>query len=171
MTISRVHLFNVERDEPEEAELWDAITEQQLTDWEGEWMPELFKAVQRLQRAGVERRHWPQSRHWDWRKKTEKLQRMLAWPGFSIVSDGMTQGMMLADTTTKRCRINNQKGRHLVYVEYNAPWNRKELSPAVSRRRQPPDQSRGRDGRGLGVSWAACIRCRRRTVSTPTPAA
>ena len=129
MTISRVHLFNVERGEPKEAELWDAITEQQLTDWEGEWMPELFKAVQRLQRAGVGRRHWPQSRHWDWRKKTEKLQRMLAWPGFSIVSDGMTQGMMLADTTTKRCRINNQKGRHLVYVEYieNAPWNRKEL--------------------------------------------
>lgn len=56
-TIIRVHLFNVERGEPEEAELRDAITERQLADWEGEWLPELFKAVQRLHRAGVERRH------------------------------------------------------------------------------------------------------------------
>ena len=51
-TISRVHLFNVERGEPEEAELWDAITERQLADWEGEWVPELLKALQRLNRPG-----------------------------------------------------------------------------------------------------------------------
>ena len=129
MTISRDYLLNVERGEPEEAELWAEITEQQLADWEGEWVPELFKAVQRLRRAGVERRHWPQSRHWNWRKKTETLQGMLAHPGFSIVCDGVTQGMMLVDTTMKRCRIDGQRGRHLVYVEFveNAPWNRPEL--------------------------------------------
>ena len=128
-TISRIHLLDVERGEPAKAELWDAITEQQLTDWEGEWVPELFKALQRLRHAGVERRHWPESRHWDWRKKTETLQGMLALPGFSIVCNGMTQGMMLADTTMKRCRIGSQRGKHLVYVEYveNAPWNRKDL--------------------------------------------
>ena len=128
-TISRVHLFNVQRGEPEEAELWDAVTERQLADWEGEWVPELFKAMQRLRRARVERRHWPQSRHWDWRKKTETFQGMLAWSGFSIVCDGLTQGMMFVDTTMKRCRIDSQRGKHLVYVEYveNAPWNRKEL--------------------------------------------
>ena len=129
MTISRVYLFNVERGEPEEAELWDEISERQLADWEGEWMPELFKAVQFLRRAGVERRHWPQSRHWDWRRKVVALQGMLANPGFSIVCDGLTQGMMLVDTTMKRCRIDSQRGRHLVSVDFieNAPWNRKEL--------------------------------------------
>ena len=57
VTISKVHLLNMERGESEEAELWDAITERQLADWEGEWVPELFKAIQRLNRAGVERRH------------------------------------------------------------------------------------------------------------------
>ena len=121
-TISRVHLLNMERGEPEEAELWDAITERQLADWEGEWM-------QRLRRAGVERRHWPQSRHWNWRKKTETLQGMLARPGFSVVCDGLTQGMMIVDTAMKRCRIDSQKDKHLVYVDFveNAPWNRKEL--------------------------------------------
>jgi len=117
VTVSRVHLLNVERGQPEAAELWDAITEQQLADWEGEWVPELFKALQRLRRTGVERRHWPQNRHWNWRKKTERIQGMLASPGFSIVCEGLTQGMMIVDTAMKRCRIDSQKGKHLVYVE------------------------------------------------------
>ena len=126
---SRVSLFNVESGDAEEAELWDAITEQQLADWEGEWMPELFRAMQRLRRAGVERRDWPQSRHWNWRLKVEALQGMLGRLGFSIVCNGLTQGMMIVDATTKRCRIDGQKGQNLVYVEFveNAPWNRAEL--------------------------------------------
>ena len=129
VTVIQVHLFNVERGGPEAAQLLDAITEQQLADWEGEWMPELFRAMQRLRRAGVERRHWPQNRHWDWRRKTVALQGMLAHPGFSIVCNDLTQGMMIVDTVTKRCRIDGQEGKHLVYVEYveNAPWNRPEL--------------------------------------------
>ena len=127
--VRQVHLGNVERGEPESAELWDAVTEQQLTDWENAWMPELLKAIKRVERTGVERRHWPQSRHWDWRKKVEALRGRLASPGFSIVCNGLTQGMMIVDTVKKRCRIDSQKGKHLVYVEFveNAPWNRKEL--------------------------------------------
>ena len=52
--VSPIFLFNVERREPEAAELWDGITNQQLADWEGEWVPELFKAVQKLHRAGID---------------------------------------------------------------------------------------------------------------------
>ena len=99
-----IALLNVESGQAEDAELWDAITEQQLADWEGEWLPELFKSVQKMKRAGVERELWPQSRHWDWRSKTASLQGMLARQGFSVVCDGVTQGMMIVDTTTKRCR-------------------------------------------------------------------
>ena len=129
VTVTEVHLFNVARSERDAAELWHAITEQQMADWEGEWMPELFRAMQRLRRAGVERRLWPQSRHWDWRKKVAALQGMLANPGFSIVCDGVTQGMMIVDTVKHRGRIDGQTGQHLVYVEFveNAPWNRPEL--------------------------------------------
>ncbi|MCY4613178.1 MAG: hypothetical protein OXB94_06120 [Nitrospira sp.] len=127
--VRQVHLLNVERCQPEPAELWDAVTEQQLTDWENEWVPELLKAIERLEREGIESRHWPQSSHWNWRKKVEALRGMLASPGFSIVCDGLTQGMMIVDTVKKRCRIDNQKGKPLVYVEFveNAPWNRREL--------------------------------------------
>ncbi len=136
ITVSPVYLFNAVTKEADSAELWDGITEKQLGDWEGEWLPELFKSVQKLHRAGVARRHWPQSRHWNWRKKTEALQGMLAQPGFSIVCNGMTQGMMILDTVMKRCRIEQQKGKEIVYVDFveNAPWNRPDLhDPALYR--------------------------------------
>lgn len=127
--VTESYLLNVASGEPEAAELWHAVTEQQLADWEGEWLPELFGAMQRLRRAGVERTNWPQSRHWDWRKKVAVLQGMLANPGFSIVCDGLTQGMMIVDTVKHRGRLDGQRGQHLVYVEFveNAPWNRAEL--------------------------------------------
>jgi hypothetical protein len=129
VTISPVYLLDVANNTAQEAELWDAITEKHLADWEAEWMPELFKATRKLHRANVERRLWPQSRHWDWRRKASVLNGMLGNPGFSIVCGGLTQGMMIVDSSMKRCRIPSQKGRDLVYVEFieNAPWNRREL--------------------------------------------
>lgn len=129
ISISPVYLFDTQAGQPRKAELWDGITEQQLSDWEGEWLPELFKAIQQLRRAGVERTYWPQSRSWDWRRKTDAFQGMLGCPGFSIVCNGMTQGLMLVDIVSKRCRAEGQKGKDLVYVEFveNAPWNRPEL--------------------------------------------
>jgi len=129
VTPTEVYLYNVVRKEPEIAELWSAITERQLADWEGEWMPELFKALYRLRRAGIERKYWPQNRHWNWRKKVAMLRGLLANPGFSIVCDGLTQGMMIVDMVRYRSRINAQKEKPLVYVEFveSAPWNRTEL--------------------------------------------
>ena len=129
MMVTEVYLYDVKRGVPASAELHDAITEQQLADWEDQWMPELYKAMQNLQNAGVNCRHWPQSRHWDWRSKVAALQGKLANPGFSIVCNGLTQGLMIVDTVRGRCRIQSQRGQHLVYVEFveNAPWNRAEL--------------------------------------------
>ena len=46
-----VYLLNVERGEQEAAELLDMIAEKQLADWEGEWAPVLFRAMQRLRRT------------------------------------------------------------------------------------------------------------------------
>lgn len=129
ISISPTFLLEVQIGEPVEAELWDAITEQQLADWEGEWVPELFNAVQRLRRAGVGRQHWPQSRHWNWRQKNSVMQSLLATPGFCVMCSGVTQGLMYVERTVHRCQIQEQAGKNLVYVEFleNAPWNRKEL--------------------------------------------
>ena len=109
VSISKVHLLNVERGEPEPAEFWDAITEQQITDWEYGWMPELHSAMNRLRHTGVEDSQWPESSHWDWRTKVEAIRGMLASSSFSIVCNGLTQGMMIVDTVSKRSRIDNQK--------------------------------------------------------------
>lgn len=129
VTVSPVFLLDVAAGRPAPADLLDGISERQLADWEGEWLPELFGAVQRLHRAGVHRGQWPQSRHWDWRRKATALLEFLAHQGFSIVCNGMTQGMMVVDTTLHRCRIPEQERKELVYVEFieNAPWNRPEL--------------------------------------------
>lgn len=137
VTISPVFLLDVAGGKAVSAELLDAITEQQLVDYEGEWLPEQFKALQQLRRAGVERKHWPQSRHWDWRRKTSDLQGMLGNQGFSIVCDELTQGMMFVDTVARRCKLPEQSGQHLVYVDFieNAPWNRRELLSGAPRYR------------------------------------
>jgi hypothetical protein len=129
VTASPVFLLEVAEGQAVRADLLDGITERQLADWEGEWLPELFNAVQRLHRAGVHRAHWPQSRHWDWRRKATALLGFLAHQGLSVVCNGMTQGMMVVDTTLHRCRIPEQERKELVYVEFieNAPWNRPEL--------------------------------------------
>lgn len=127
--VSPIWLTDVANNIAQKAELWDAVTEKNLIDWELEWVPELLAATQRLHQANIERRLWPQSRHWDWRRKADVFKRMLGNSGFSIVCSEVTQGMMFVDTSSSRCRIASQKGLDLVYVEFleNAPWNRREL--------------------------------------------
>lgn len=129
VTSSRIHLLNVRTGELEPAELLDAITEQQLVDWESAWQPALSNALQELQRSGVDLKHWPQSRHWDWRRKTNAFQGLIGAPAFSVLCNEMTQGMMIANTVKNLCRLSSQKHMPQVYIEYieNAPWNRSGL--------------------------------------------
>lgn len=126
--VSRVFLRDASTGEAVEAELWDAITEQHLADWEAEWIPALQQAIRKLNQMGVERRFWPQSRHWHWPNKMQAIKGLLSQRSFAIRCDDMTQGMMIVDVTI-RARLKDQAGQHLVYIGYleSAPWNRKEL--------------------------------------------
>ena len=132
--ISPVFLFEVATAQAVPSELWDAITEQQLVDWEDAWKPALDDAVQRLKAAGIDRSHWPQSRHWDWRRKAEAFSGSLANPSFCVMCQGMTQGMMILDTL-RSARIAEQVGKPIVYIEYLevAPWNRRGLVTELPR--------------------------------------
>ena len=109
-----------------EAALWDAIVEKNLVDWRTEWVPELFRLVQQLNRDGIGRELWPQNLHWNWRDKTKAIENSLGNPCFSVVCNGLTQGLMIT-STIKRARIDIQFNQHLVYIQYleSAPWNRK----------------------------------------------
>jgi hypothetical protein len=89
VTISPIALFNVANGTSEDAELWMRSPSGSLLI--GSRMGS--GAVSGGQTAEQRWRGSPglQSRHWDWRRKTEALQRMLAHPGFSIVCAGVTQ--------------------------------------------------------------------------------
>ncbi|WP_431015479.1 GNAT family N-acetyltransferase [Bradyrhizobium pachyrhizi] len=129
--VSKIYLLDVATDGSVEAELSDAIEQAQLDDWQTKWRPALLTTLQELVRKGVPFDQWPQSWHWDWSKKTARVQGLLAFRGFSIVAQSETQGLAQVDLT-KAAREANQRGKPLVYLEYLevAPWNRPDLGNA-----------------------------------------
>ncbi len=126
--VSEVYLFDNPENAFVEAELWDAITEKNLADWEADWIPHLFKLLKSLKQKGVVRKLWPQSRHWHWSDKVKDIEGKLSNQCFSIVCDSSTQAMLITDLA-RRSQLDVQKHSHLVYVDFIevAPWNRKEL--------------------------------------------
>lgn len=126
--VSTIHLLDVATGHSVEAELRDAIEQAQLDDWQTKWQPALLAVLQDLARRGVPMSQWPQSWHWNWAQKTARVQGLLAFRGFSVVAQGVTQGLAQIDLT-KPSREPTQVGKPLVYVDYLevAPWNRPEL--------------------------------------------
>jgi len=126
--VTPVWLTNRSTKEVVDAELWHGIVDKNLADWEAEWIPDLQRRLKLLNQKNVERRFWPQSRHWDWRDKLREIERRLANLSFALVADGMTQAMMTIDLT-KRARMPGHESQHLVYVDFleAAPWNRNDL--------------------------------------------
>jgi len=127
--VTPVWLTNRSTKEVVDAELWHGIVDKNLADWEAEWIPDLQRRLKLLNQQKVERRFWPQSRHWDWRDKLREIERRLANLSFALVADGMTQAMMTIDLT-KRARLTDHEGQHLVYIDFleAAPWNRNDLA-------------------------------------------
>lgn len=126
--VSVIYLLDVATGEGVEGELRDAIEQTQLDDWQKEWQPALLTELQELARRGVPVSEWPQSWHWDWARKTARVQGLLAFRGFSVVAQGVTQGLAQVDLS-KSAREPNQAGKPLVYLDYVevAPWNRPEF--------------------------------------------
>lgn len=126
--VSTIYLVEGATGAEVEGELRDAIEQAQLDDWEHHWQPATLRILQELIRRGVPQRSWPQSYHWDWARKTAEVQGLLAFRGFSVVAQGMTQGLARIDLN-KSAREQSQAGKPLVYLDYVevAPWNRPEL--------------------------------------------
>lgn len=126
--VSTIYLLDRETNEAVEAELRDAIEQAQLEDWAKHWIPAVAQLIQELVSKKIPRSQWPQSLHWDWAGKTGRVQGLLAFRGFSVVAEGITQGMSQVNLT-KTARIASQASKPLVYIEYLevAPWNRPDL--------------------------------------------
>jgi hypothetical protein len=127
--VSPAFLLDVKCGEAVSAELWGGITDRQIEDWDKHRTPALYEALHRLTSAGVPAKELPQSKHWDWRLKAQAIKGLLAMPGFSVMCGGITQGMMIVECAAHHCELPEQKGKHLVYIEFleTSPRNRKAL--------------------------------------------
>lgn len=101
--------------------LVQGLGEHHLTHWHEQWRPARDAALATL-RASVAKR--PEHAHWNWERKLRDRAGMLAYTGYAVECDGMTQGLILLDLTGA-ARLPSQAGKPLVVVEYleTAPWN------------------------------------------------
>ena len=124
-----VYLKDRRTDETVAAELVESIDESHLQAVESAWMPVLFKRMKQRVDQGRPRADWPQSWHWNWRAKMDRIKGLLAFRTFALMCDGELQGLMQVNTAKNVCRLPGQTGKHLAYVDYveSAPWNRAEI--------------------------------------------
>jgi hypothetical protein len=94
-----------------------------LVEAEKEWGPIRLEAAKKLCRAG-RNREIPQHFHWDWGAKSHKLQ-FLAYRCLGIECAGNWQGLLMVKLTGQVARLDPDKGKDLVYIDYleSAPWN------------------------------------------------
>lgn len=123
-----MYLLDVAKDIEVEAELETPIVQGNIDDWSNHWLPAVVKILAELMKRQVPVSDWPQSAHWNWSAKMTQMQGLLAFQSYSVICNGMTQGLMRVDLT-KSARIPTQKGKPLVFVDYleAAPWNRSDL--------------------------------------------
>jgi hypothetical protein len=68
--------------------------------------------------------------YWDWKRKSRRAQILPGDELYAIECEGVTQGLMMIDVLKKRCQIESQYHRRLVYISAlaTAPWNRPEIN-------------------------------------------
>lgn len=112
-----------------QAELIETISEADLRSVEGEWKPVIEGKIRALVAKGQGSANWPEGWHWKWRDKVSAISGLLAFHTFALRYEGKLQGLMQLNTARGRCRVPEQAGKDLVYIDYieTAPWNRKAI--------------------------------------------
>jgi hypothetical protein len=106
-----------------DAVLHTELSPKVLVETETEWGPIRREAARKLLIAG-RIAEVPQHFHWDWERKSQKLE-LLAYRCFGVECAGKFQGLLLVKLVGVEARVEPDKGKPLVYVEYleSAPWN------------------------------------------------
>jgi hypothetical protein len=119
-----------------EAELFDEVTLEDFLVTQLEWRPQVLEATRELARRRLSEL-LPGHFHWDWTRKAPELE-LLAVSFFGIRCGGRLQGLMKIETVGHQCRLAEQQGKPLVYIDYleTAPWNVKPLMQALNRQPQ-----------------------------------
>jgi hypothetical protein len=114
------------------AELWDAITDAQVSDWEKLWKPGAQELRGQVRELDLDPDSKVETSYWNWGEKVEAIEGLLSSACFSVVAEGITQGLMILDYL-QSCQLPEQKGLPLVYISYIevAPWNQKPIASIV----------------------------------------
>jgi hypothetical protein len=106
-----------------DAVLHTELTPRVLVDAEKEWGPIRRETARKLHSAG-RFKEVPEHFHWDWERKSQKLQ-LLTYRCCGIECDGKFQGLLMIMLTGKHAKLDPDAGKALVYVNYleSAPWN------------------------------------------------
>jgi hypothetical protein len=130
-----VTLIDNSTGEPIPASLFDEVTMAHFLEVQKEWRPLVVLATSYLTQSGAAAPDIPRHWHWDWTRKEPELQ-MLAITFYGLECRGRLQGLMKVDTVTHGCRLPEQRGKPLVYIDYleTAPWNIKKLMEPLGRR-------------------------------------
>lgn len=117
-----------------EATLFDEVSEAHFLETQSRWRPVVIEAARALAAAGQETDSLPQHWHWDWTRKGSEL-RMLALTFYGIEYKGSLEGLMKVNTVSHVCRLPEQIGKALLYVDYLevAPWNVGAVAKALGR--------------------------------------
>lgn len=115
--------------EPVDAYLVDGVTSDLLVQTEMAWAALRIEGARRVQASGGD---VPEYWHWNWVKKSAKID-LLAYRCFGIECDDEMQGLMLVNTINFASRLQDQRNKPLVYVDYieAAPWNTKKLTSSA----------------------------------------
>lgn len=115
---SPIEIYDRHNDCLAAAEFIDGVTEVEVAAAQSLW-------AEPLQRTGA------QHSHWDWRDKYQWLKEApLAYHMFGIKAESKMQGLLLVQKAGKFCRIDTQKNKDLIYVDFlaTAPWNSADTS-------------------------------------------
>lgn len=129
-----VQLLDHRTREPVVAELFDEVTIEHFLETQREWRPMVIEATKVMLSAGAAQESVPRHWHWDWSSKESSL-RVLAFSFFGISHNAQLQGLMKLETAGRSARLNAQKGKPLIYVDYleTAPWNIKPVTEALGK--------------------------------------
>lgn len=133
-----VELIDEDTGEAVEAEVFDEVTVEHFIETQTEWRPVVVEAARTLAKQGRAElipQHW----FWDWRRKAPMFTQMgVVFYGLSC--RGKLQGLMEVQTggLRCRCRLPEQAGKPLVYVDYLevAPWNIYRLMESIGQKAQ-----------------------------------
>jgi hypothetical protein len=107
MTVHRVQIVEASTDGLVEAELRDELSPEDLLDLEEQWAEPRQQLRGKLRDAAVSFKHWPQSLHWDWSRKSLTLSfgDQEDFRIFGVVRDSVWEGAMVTFRKSHTARL------------------------------------------------------------------